>query len=247
MTTFRSEFDVSALRTDINQDILHCSVGMYKLFMAHGDAGHDAKQLYLHLQFTARLQETLAVRANNTYLANGLCWGVARVKRAKAWLKDHLIISYVRRRHHDGTLGETYIQIDRMVSIDSPEPVDETEHVDDSQVWLDFSNDVSPAYAREPIATVTPPIECGRESRPARNLYSTTDVNSTTGTDIHPVVEPPCGAEQQMLKINKEMLKTRKINLFSPDGEEREKLSTSHEHEIPPTREARDHWISAYT
>lgn len=279
MTTSRSDLDISRVRTDINQELLFCSVGMYKLFLAHGEAGHDAKELYLHLLFTSRLQETRAVRAKNTYLAKGLGWGVVRVKRAKAWLKEHHIISYVRRRKSDGTLGETYILIDRIADVPSDVAADgpETEPVDDSQVWFDFSPDPATDY-REMHATESgvlfdpdiQPTSTTDESaqsddsrdiatdaaaagaplpKSAVNLQSTTDVNSTTGIDIHPVVEPPCGAKQQMLKINNEMLKTRKENLFSPLGESRERLSTSREQN--PAREltqkARVYWITEYT
>jgi len=74
------------MRDDKDSDLIFCTVGMYKLFLSQNN-GLEAFQLYMHLMFTARLQETNQVRANNYYLKRGLNWGEAKVKRAKSYIK----------------------------------------------------------------------------------------------------------------------------------------------------------------
>jgi hypothetical protein len=72
-----NEQDIIEMKVDKNQDIIFMSVGMYKMFMANGTEGLEAKQLYDHLMFTARLQETNLIHASPGYISNGLAWGKA--------------------------------------------------------------------------------------------------------------------------------------------------------------------------
>jgi hypothetical protein len=73
--------------------------------------------MYEHLIFTARLQATQQVRANNSYLAKGLGWGQAKVKQAKSWLHNAGLIEYVRARKDNGLLGEVYIRLSYLPTI----------------------------------------------------------------------------------------------------------------------------------
>ena len=117
------------MRTDVNDDQIHCSVALYKLFLAHQkQGGLDACLLYCHLQFTARHQKTNQVKANNTYLKNGLGWGDARVKRAKALLVRFGLIEYVKAiDEKTKQIKEWYIRLkfDKRASGSETDPVDQ--------------------------------------------------------------------------------------------------------------------------
>lgn len=89
--------DTDKFRDDKDDEIIFCTVRMYKLFLTQKN-GIDAFQLYMHLMFSARLQKTNKVRATNIYLKRGLNWGEAKVKRAKSLLVKLGLIKYVRRR-----------------------------------------------------------------------------------------------------------------------------------------------------
>ena len=102
--------EVSNICLDKDGDLLFLTVGMYKLFLSQ-QGGHDAFQLYMHLMFTARLQETNQVWARDTYLMKGLGIGTPRLKKAKALLKKLGLIEYVRNRKEDGTLDKVYIKM----------------------------------------------------------------------------------------------------------------------------------------
>jgi hypothetical protein len=77
----------------------------------------DAVALYSHLIFTARLQKTNQVWANDTYLRNGLKWGWKRLKHAKADLSRLGLIDYIQRRDHSTQrYKKTYIRINYIVN-----------------------------------------------------------------------------------------------------------------------------------
>ena len=77
----------------------------------------DAIALYSHLIFTARLQKTNQVWANDTYLRIGLKWGWKRLKQAKAALKKLDLIEYIQRRDNSTQqYKKTYIRIKYIVS-----------------------------------------------------------------------------------------------------------------------------------
>ena len=65
-------------------DLLFCTVGLYKLFLSQ-KGGHEAFQLYIHLMFTARLQETNKVWAKNSYLMKGVGMGVPKLKKQRLY------------------------------------------------------------------------------------------------------------------------------------------------------------------
>jgi len=102
---------VTDIRIDKDQDLLICTVGLYKLFMAHGRKGHEALSLYLHLMFTARLQETNQVKANQTYLCKGLNIGKVKLKNLKSLLRKLGLIEYVQKRDLDGRINGQYIRV----------------------------------------------------------------------------------------------------------------------------------------
>lgn len=99
------------VRIDRDQDMLLCSVGQYRQFLAQGALGIEALGLYLHLQFTARVQATNQVWAKDSYLRKGLQIGQAKLKRLKAILHNMGLIEYVQQRGADGRLAERYIRV----------------------------------------------------------------------------------------------------------------------------------------
>lgn len=218
--TVISKSEVSAIKLDKDQDIIPITVGLYRLFMASGAAGREAMDLYIHLIFTARLQETQQVRANNVYLARGLEWGQAKVKAAKAWLSEAGLIEYVRTRSDDGQLGEVYIRLrffpraEKAVATDSAEPAEPETYQDDLTLDLFEGQD-----EQEPA---------GSEFDPLGTTGSETDPLGTTGSVYHPVVDHTHGSRRQMLKIKKEMLKERKEKESPPADDQSTKGGGPH-------------------
>ena len=83
-------------------DIIFITVAKYKLFMSYGKIGMDAYLLYSHLMFTARLQKTNSVKANNYYLTNGLSMGKQRLLAAKKLLTELGLIKTIMRHTTEG-------------------------------------------------------------------------------------------------------------------------------------------------
>lgn len=96
---------------DIEEDIIFLTVGKYKLFMSHGATGRDAKSLYEHLMFTAKMQKTNQVKATNSYLKKGLCMGDEKIRKAKKLLLDLGLITLVEKRDKQGKFTEHYIKV----------------------------------------------------------------------------------------------------------------------------------------
>jgi uncharacterized phage protein (TIGR02220 family) len=105
-----NEIKTEKVEIEPEQDIIFISIGLYKLFLAK-EGGRDAFNLFMHLQFTARLQNTRQVWAKDKYLLNGLKMGKVKLKKAKSFLRRHGLISYIQRKKKDGTFLETYINI----------------------------------------------------------------------------------------------------------------------------------------
>jgi len=103
--------NVELVRINKHEDIIPLTVGTYRLFLAKGQLGMEALLLYVHLMFTARLQETPKVKATDSYLRNGLQVGVVKLKKLKSFLKSLGLIEYVNRRGEDGRYEEIYIQV----------------------------------------------------------------------------------------------------------------------------------------
>jgi len=87
---------------DGEDDFIIVSVRMYKFFMAHGKDGLDAKALYDHLVFASRVQGTKSIKANISYIKNGLGWGIVKIKKAKAFLKAAGLIEYSQNQDDSG-------------------------------------------------------------------------------------------------------------------------------------------------
>ena len=103
--------NLESVRIDKDQDIMPVTVGLYRQFLAHGQIGMEALILYLHLIFTARLQETYQVKADDVYLRNGLHIGVQKLKRLKSLLHELRLIEYVQRRDRFGQMTCRYIRV----------------------------------------------------------------------------------------------------------------------------------------
>lgn len=84
---------------------------MWTVFLAHKRIGHEALGLYLHLMFTARLQETNQVKANSEYLCRGLRIGKVKLRTLKALLHKLGLIEYVQRRNTNGQITEQYTKL----------------------------------------------------------------------------------------------------------------------------------------
>lgn len=242
--------DLTDVKVDADGDLIFFSVGLYKLFMAGGKEGQDAKLLYEHLMFTARLQSTNTVRANETYLKNGLGWGSARVKIAKAWLRKHDLIRYVRRRNSEGKVGSVYIKLTwlQAAAAAARRSQDDDEFVEDpGQCRLFDESDAVPQSAEKTSGT-------GEEQQPELDRSEANDSEpeaipgqsgeplSTSGSEIEPVDNQPVGQvatpldsqtsgfEQQMLQENKEMLEERNSNsLLRPPAKARAPNSPKHQ------------------
>ncbi|OHE63871.1 MAG: hypothetical protein A2001_01535 [Treponema sp. GWC1_61_84] len=222
--------EVANIRIDKDQDIIPITVGLYRLFLQAGACGQEAQALYMHLIFTARLQETQQVRANNVYLSRGLGWGLARIKAAKAWLADAGLIQYVRARGEGGKLGEVYIRLAMLPRADTisarlglatPEPIVQEEAAAEGEYCDDLTPDLF-GDVDAPLRGVpenlkglsTENLNDGKAVDIVMAEGVTTGSESdpvvTTGSVDHPVVNHAHGPERQMLNINKEMLKEKK-------------------------------------
>ena len=108
-----STLEIENIKLDKDQDLIFCTVGLYKMFLAHGTTGLLSKQVYDHLIFTARLQETNQVRATDGYIKNGLNIGNTKLKTAKSFLHEKGLIEYVQGKPVKGkpTYKPVYIKL----------------------------------------------------------------------------------------------------------------------------------------
>jgi hypothetical protein len=191
--------EIAAIKIDKDSDIIPMTVGLYRFFLASGAAGQDAQALYLHLIFTARLQETQQVRANNVYLGNGLGWGQAKVRSAKSFLVKAGLISYVRGRGEDGRVGEVYIRLRFLQSHLIRSDVTEQDASGE-----DYKDDLT----QDLFSEVQTEESSGADHE--STTESKTDLVETTESVYHPVADQTHGFKRQMLKVNNEMLETKK-------------------------------------
>ncbi len=104
--------DIDNIKIEQNDDLIFLTVGKYKLFIKHKDEGGlDAMVLFNHYMFTARLQHTNSVKANDQYVRNALGFGIVKLKRAKALLRKFNLIEYKQERNEDGTMKDQYINL----------------------------------------------------------------------------------------------------------------------------------------
>lgn len=106
-----SKVDYDNIGVENDGDIIFITVSKYKLFMSYGKIGIDAMTLYMHLMFTARLQATNKVWANNTYVRQGLKWSKERLLKAKSLLFDLDLISQEQIKDETGRFGKFYITV----------------------------------------------------------------------------------------------------------------------------------------
>lgn len=108
--------DISKISIEADYDIIFTTVAKYKLFMSYGKIGMDAYLLYSHLMFTARLQKTNKVFANNTYLRQGLNWSKEKLQKAKNLLYDLNLIKTKQRKDKAGKFCGNYIEVQTKTS-----------------------------------------------------------------------------------------------------------------------------------
>lgn len=225
------------MHVDKDHDVIFCSVGMYKMFLANGSEGLEAKQLYDHLIFTARLQETNMIYANTGYISNGLGWGTAKVKRAKSFLQKKGLISYVKRRNSSGQISETFIQVNFCKR--DPRIEEEVDSEDTRQLALfgfittgSESEPVEgPSQGEKTRGSISEPVDRSHSNKgfqadngensctgPSPEHQASGSISEpvdrkgieATGSIYHPVASQASGSEQQMLKDRNKMLKERK-------------------------------------
>jgi hypothetical protein len=105
------ELDITNITNEKDGDVIFVTVAKYKLFMSKGKIGIDAYCLYSHMMFTARLQETNQVWANDSYLRKGLSWSKERVQKAKQLLIELELISEIIKRDENGKFTGKYIKV----------------------------------------------------------------------------------------------------------------------------------------
>lgn len=102
--------DIDKIRIEQDEDLLFLTIKKYKLFLKHKEEGGlDAMNLYLHYMFTARLQHTNVIKANDAYVRKGLGWGISKLKKSKSLLKKWKLIEYKQDRNAGGQMQEQYI------------------------------------------------------------------------------------------------------------------------------------------
>jgi len=125
------------IEREVEDELIWLTVSKYALFMSYGKVGIDAKALYEHYQFTAILQKTNVVKANDKYCRQGLDWGRDRFEQAKNLLIDLDMIEISKTRDSSGKYSGFYIKVrTRKVSL---EPSDISHMPENRQVDLTAS------------------------------------------------------------------------------------------------------------
>lgn len=75
----------------------------------------DCIALYVFYYKTAKWQKTNTIKANDMYIKKSLKWGIDKIKRTKATLKEHGLINIVQRRKA-GKIEGWYIEVSYLVS-----------------------------------------------------------------------------------------------------------------------------------
>ena len=105
---------------EIDGDLIFVTVAKFKLFMSRGAEGMDAYALYSLLMFTARLQKTNSVWANEEYLKTGLGWGKSRLRKAKELLFELGLIEYSKQvKNEFGHFEKRFIVVKTSSKIES--------------------------------------------------------------------------------------------------------------------------------
>ncbi len=245
--------DKQALRERVEQisveksyDIIPISVGLYSMFLAHGKDGLIANMVYQHLIYTARLQETNQVWANDVYLSNALPLGKEAIRRAKTFLHRKGLIKYVQDRVN-GKMGPAYIRICFIPSSALSRPDDSVEapFPDPAPVAPETGGAEEAVLTAEDIFFDGPERD-GENAGESLDRYTEDQLQRGAGTPDDRYTGSPVplfsggavdrctGAGQQMLEAKNEMLETKKEMSLSPH----EPHIDSDDPEAPPSR----HW-----
>jgi uncharacterized phage protein (TIGR02220 family) len=163
----------------------------------------DCISLYVFYYKTAKWQKTNTIKANDLYVKKSLKWGIDKIKRTKAILKEHGLINIVQRRK-DGKIEGWYIEVAYLVT---------QRNLEDVKIKVEDCNNTS----NPPLEPSTIPI--------INNTYNQQVDNPTSGEeDINALKEviKSLKKEIKMLKNNKEdALKeeTNKETAIVPLGE----------------------------
>lgn len=145
-------------------DILFVTVAKYKLFMSYGKIGIDAYCVYTHLMFTARLQGTNQVYANDVYLRQGLGWSREKLSKAKQLLIELGLVEEISKRDEQGQFTGKYIKV---ITSTTPFEIKSIEYPDDGN-----PADGNTADGKTATNALTNNIKCFNEKENAyREIY----------------------------------------------------------------------------
>ena len=99
---------------DIAEDLLILNkITVDKLFQLENCA--ECIALYVFYYKTAKWQRTNTIKANDLYVKKSLKWGIDKIRKTKAILKEHGLIDIVQRRK-DGKIEGWYIEVSYLVT-----------------------------------------------------------------------------------------------------------------------------------
>ena len=154
----------------------------------------DCIALYVFYYKTAKWQKTNTIKANDLYVKKSLKWGIDKIKRTKAILKEHGLINIVQRRK-DGKIEGWYIEVAYLVT---------QKKIDDIKIKVEEINN-----------TLNPPLE--PSTIPESNNTQNQQVeNSTNG-------EEEINALKEVIKSLKKEIKILKENSINALKEENTK------------------------
>ena len=100
----------------------------------------DCIALYVFYYKTAKWQKTNTIKANDLYVKKSLKWGIDKIKRTKAILKEHGLINIVQRRK-DGKIEGWYIEVAYLVT---------QKKIDDIKIKVEDANNTEKQQVEEP-------------------------------------------------------------------------------------------------
>lgn len=122
----------------------------------------DCIALYVFYYKTAKWQKTNTIKANDMYIKKSLKWGIDKIKRTKATLKEHGLINIVQRRK-DGKIEGWYIEVSYLVSQTKTEDikikVEESNNTQNQQVENPTSGNEETNALKEKIKCLNKEIE----------------------------------------------------------------------------------------
>lgn len=154
----------------------------------------DCIALYVFYYKTAKWQKTNTIKANDLYVKKSLKWGIDKIKRTKAILKEHGLINIVQRRK-DGKIEGWYIEVAYLVT---------QKKIDDIKIKVEEINN-----------TLNPPLEPSTIPK-SNNTQNQQVENSTNG-------EEEINALKEVIKSLKKEIKILKENSINALKEENTK------------------------